>query len=275
MNFVRFFSFMIGIYKIICQATGKIYIGQSIDLVRRMSSYTRMSGSTYQIKLHRSRIKYGIESHTIEVVEECSIDMLNERERYWQDFHDACGKKGLNCILTKTNSKSGKMSDETKAKISSANKGRVFTVMTQEVKNKISNALTGLKHSKERAQAAAKRRIGNKSRTGQKLSPHEIEIIRKRATGNKYNLGRKATEETKIKMSAIRKGTTYSDEHKKNISIAKQRGGHHLARKVINIIDGTVYQCGKDAAESIGMNYSTFHNHITGYVKNKTPFRYV
>jgi group I intron endonuclease len=102
---------MIGVYKI-TNPTGKIYIGQAIDIERRFNEYRRMQGCKTQVILYRSLIKYGVDTHTFEVVVECEKEQLNYWERYYQDLFDSTGLMGLNCYLTKTNDKSGKLSEE-------------------------------------------------------------------------------------------------------------------------------------------------------------------
>lgn len=112
---------MIGIYKI-TSPSGRIYVGQSIDILTRWSSYIRWEGACLQPKLKRSFKKYGVDNHKFEVIEECVLDLLNERERYWQDYYNVL-EDGLNCILTKTKTRSGKMSKETRLKMSKAQSG--------------------------------------------------------------------------------------------------------------------------------------------------------
>jgi hypothetical protein len=101
---------IVGIYKII-SPTKRVYIGQTIDYYRRKNEYKNLKRD-YQIRLYNSIKKYGWETHKIELIEECPIEKLNERERYWQEFYDVLSVKGLNCIFTKTHSKSGKHSKE-------------------------------------------------------------------------------------------------------------------------------------------------------------------
>ena len=96
---------MIGIYKI-TNPKSKIYIGQSIDIEKRFKQYQSLCNSKSQTKLYRSLNKYGVENHIFEIIEECDLDLLNEKERYYQEFYD-CVNKGLNCRLTKSNNKSG------------------------------------------------------------------------------------------------------------------------------------------------------------------------
>lgn len=100
---------MIGIYKI-TNPKGKVYIGQTVDTDRREGVYKRLNCKG-QIKLYNSLVKYGFSEHIFEIIEECNVETLNERERYWQDFYNVL-KEGLNLKLTETSDRSGKMSKE-------------------------------------------------------------------------------------------------------------------------------------------------------------------
>ena len=103
-----------GIYKIV-NPNGKVYIGQSIDLYRRIKSYFGSNSAKNQVILKNSFNKYGVENHNFYIIEECSVESLNERERYWQDFYI---DNILNCKLTASKDKSGYCSQETKNNIS-------------------------------------------------------------------------------------------------------------------------------------------------------------
>ena len=107
---------MIGIYKII-NPKGKIYIGQSTNIGRRRKNYSRLQDCKNQPKLYNSLIKYSFSQHIFEVIEQCTVEQLNERERYWQDYYNVLSENGLNCRLTKTEDKSGHCSKETASKI--------------------------------------------------------------------------------------------------------------------------------------------------------------
>ena len=135
---------MIGIYKI-TSPSGKIYIGQSINIEKRFSNYYTLKKSTKnQIRLYNSFIKYQVENHIFEIIEECNIDLLNERERYWQEHFNVIGKNGLNCQLTNTLIKKKLVSFETKNKMSIAKKGKKQTI---EHKNKVTLSKIGRKLS--------------------------------------------------------------------------------------------------------------------------------
>jgi group I intron endonuclease len=86
-------KYMVGIYKI-TNPKGKIYIGQSTDIENRI-----YKGHKYNVgsgkKLKNSLSKYGFKNHKIEILEECSIEDLTERETYWILQYNSY-KNGLN-----------------------------------------------------------------------------------------------------------------------------------------------------------------------------------
>ena len=140
---------IIGIYKI-TNPQNKIYVGQSVNVKKRIKKYKTIKIYNQQPKLFNSIQKYGYENHKFEIIEECDINMLDEREIYWGECFNVLGSKGLNCRLG--NGK-GRLSEETKQKISKANKGRKYTE-EQKVKislNKMGNNAypKGLKRPKE------------------------------------------------------------------------------------------------------------------------------
>lgn len=106
---------MIGIYKIE-SPSGKIYIGQSINIQKRISGY-KQKGCKCQIKLSNSFKKYGIENHSFSVLEECNEQTLNNRERFYQELYNCIGPRGLNLRLTKDSDRSGRMSNEARARM--------------------------------------------------------------------------------------------------------------------------------------------------------------
>jgi group I intron endonuclease len=76
---------MVGIYKII-NPNGKIYIGQSINIPSRKNKYT-LNHTKGQPRISRSIKKYGWENHIFEIIEECSIEQLDEKETYWKQYY--------------------------------------------------------------------------------------------------------------------------------------------------------------------------------------------
>jgi len=125
---------MIGIYKI-TSPNNKIYIGQSVNIEKRFANYRNINKSARQKKLNASFKKYGIESHIFQIIEECSIENLNIRERYWQDFYNVVSKEGLNCQLTKTEDSKFMFSDDTinklkRFKMGKAQRDKIISVQS-------------------------------------------------------------------------------------------------------------------------------------------------
>lgn len=89
-------------------------------------------------------IKYGKENFTIDIIEICNtIKQLNERESYYINFYNSLSPNGYN-LTTGGNNK--KLSEETKKKISQANKGKK---RTEETKKKLSESHKGFIPSEE------------------------------------------------------------------------------------------------------------------------------
>lgn len=85
----------IGIYKI-TSPSDKIYIGQSINIEKRWKFYNSNAVNLKQhIKVYRSIQKYGVSEHKFEIIEECSEELLDEREIYWIKFYNSV-EEGLN-----------------------------------------------------------------------------------------------------------------------------------------------------------------------------------
>jgi len=178
---------MIGIYKI-TSPSGKIYIGQTTNFTKR-KNYYRNGAKPYQVRIHNSLQKYGYDAHTIEFIEQCLLENLNERERYWQDFYDVIGENGLNCRLTETKDKSGFISDESKSKMSVARQNRI---LTDKEKYRLKSLFLGRKHTEET------RLKMSESAKGRKFTAEHIAKLPQNQKG-KYRP--KASEATKIKQS--------------------------------------------------------------------------
>lgn len=77
---------MCGIYKITNNINNKCYIGQSIDIHRRWNAHKRQVVDNH---LCRAFKKHGIENFSFEIIEECTINELNEKEKYWIQYYDS------------------------------------------------------------------------------------------------------------------------------------------------------------------------------------------
>ena len=84
---------MIGIYKIENLINHKCYIGQAVDINRRWrkhrETYNEPKFPQYEYPLYRAMRKYGFENFSFEVLEECSREELNEKEKIYIEKYDA------------------------------------------------------------------------------------------------------------------------------------------------------------------------------------------
>ena len=225
---------MIGIYKI-TNPKGKVYIGQSVNIEKRFYMYSLVKNCENQLLLFRSFNKYGVSNHTFEIIEECSVKLLNERERYWQDFYNVL-ENGLNLRLTKTNDKSGSVSLDTKNKMSLAKKGKKLTE-EHKVNLKIARQNSdkyvykkGHKHSDE---------------TKEKMSLAKIGKSRKEFYENFV-----VSDETKLKLSLANKDK----------------------KEVLNLVTGIFYSSVKEASIAYNINYGTLRACLNKRRKNNTNF---
>jgi group I intron endonuclease len=104
---------IIGIYKI-TNPKDKVYIGQSTNVKRRKSQYYCFNSSSIGYKIKNSLKKYGPENHIFEIIEECTLEQLNEREIYWIKYYNSV-KRGLNIS---EGGGGGNMTEYVKSKIS-------------------------------------------------------------------------------------------------------------------------------------------------------------
>lgn len=183
---------MIGIYKI-TSPSGRVYIGQSVECEIRWKQY--LSTGKNQTKLYRSFQKHGKDAHTFEVIEECAINQLNNRERYWQDYYNVL-EEGLNCRLQHSDDKSGKMSKESLDK-----------------------------------RANTKRKLGQvpPSWKGKKQSK---EHIKKRINSRPKNIGKLISKGKKGKSNGL-EGRVYSDQEKEKLYKSRRKKILHIPTNTV------------------------------------------
>ena len=155
---------MIGIYKI-TSPTNKVYIGQSRDIEKRWIDHKRRGNRKNidaKYPLYISMYKHGVDTHTMEVIEECSFEELNNRERYWQDYYNVI-KEGLNAKLQEASGMPRVYSKEVRANISAKSKRLRHTEETKKkISIGISKAMKGVKKTEAHRKAISLSRIGVK-----------------------------------------------------------------------------------------------------------------
>lgn len=133
-----------GVYKITNIENGKVYIGSSKNINRRISDHIyllkkNIHGNTH---LQRAWNKYGEDKFEFLVMEMVSdINILLEREQKWMDFYKCYERDhGYNIFPIAGRSMGHKHTEETKRIISETNKGKVRSEVT---KRKMSYAQKG------------------------------------------------------------------------------------------------------------------------------------
>jgi group I intron endonuclease len=236
-----------GIYKI-TSPSNKIYIGQSVNIEKRFKGYLKdKTKYNKQHRLSNSINKYGAEKHVFEIIELCPESELNVKERYWQDYYDVIGENGLNCRLTKTIDRSGRLSTETINKIIKANTGRIASEETKKLLS-INNA---------------RPQLGKKGA----LSP---------------NFGRKLSEEHKLKISKSSKGKVMSEISRERISKSrlgiifsedtknKMRESSRSVKKIIDKNTGNIIFGIRQASKEIGIGVNILTDMLKGNRENTT-----
>ena len=77
------------IYKITNNINGKVYIGKTTKTVEERWKGHLKKMNYKKNKFYNALNKYGIDNFTIEEIEECDDDLLNEEEIYWINFYNS------------------------------------------------------------------------------------------------------------------------------------------------------------------------------------------
>lgn len=131
------------IYKII-SPTGKIYIGKSTNIDKRINTYKGLNCKKQPL-IYNSLLKYGFSAHTINILYEGenTLKELNEIEIYFIGFFDSFylkNKNGMNLTLGGDGGFGRKISEEHKEKIRNFNRNRVREKHSEETKKLISES---------------------------------------------------------------------------------------------------------------------------------------
>lgn len=232
------------IYKI-TSPNNKVYIGQTINFEQRCRKY-KYQAFKGQIKLWNNCQKYLWNPiNTIEIIEICRRDILDERERYWINEYNSY-IDGLNADLGGKTRKGFKHSEQTKEKLRKANLGKKHSDETRkkmseigknksdETKKKMSESHKGKKITDEH------KKLISVSNTGRKLTDEQKEKISKANIGNKKMLGKTHNDETKKKISESKKGVS---------NVSKKV-------KIICVTTGEIYDSATDAGKILGFRQS-------------------
>ena len=236
-----------GIYKI-TSPSGKIYIGQSVNINARFGVYKNGRKSN-QPKLYRSFDKYGIDAHKFEIIVQGDFNyyLLDELERHYIQLYNSLNV-GLNCTSGGHGSRGYKITEESRRKRRLSFKGRK---LSEQTKKKLS--------------AAAKMR---------KPIPYTEERREKMRIAG---LNRTHSEETKLKIRNSKLGTKMSEETRKKMS-EQRKVAEYGRKKTICTKTNKIWNSGKVCWEELYQNifsYSYFKSMLNGSRKNLTSIEYL
>lgn len=206
-----------GIYKIESPG-GSVYIGQSIEIFTRWAFHKKMHSSSKQYKLYNSLKKYGVSNHSFSIIHllpnDVDIKTLVTYEQFCMDQFREAGYSLLNLREAGSN---GKVSEDTKRRISEANKGHVAHNL-------------GKKHSDEtrKKMSISRRKWKITKETGIKISQALKGVAKSEEHKSKIKLFKKGhvrSLETRLKQSATMTGRPqgpHSEATKKKLSEARK-----------------------------------------------------
>lgn len=188
---------MSGVYQIICEKTGHLYVGGSKSPKRRWSRhrYLLNKGHHKNIRLQDAWKTYGETSFSFALIEACDERDLREREQWWIDNTEPSLLFNLNLDADMPPSQTGNRWKKTKEailKTSTALKGRKSGPRSPETKRKLSDSLSGRSLSLEHRQNLSTAAIGKK------MSDAARQKMSEKA---KQRVGRTVSEETRKKIA--------------------------------------------------------------------------
>jgi group I intron endonuclease len=163
-----------GIYKLTNKETGRVYVGATKNLESRWDSHfnalIRQDHANYL--LQQDCMKYGLYVFKFEVIEQCKVEDLKEREQFWIDHYGGIeSDKTYNLLDSRT--------------------------ALPEVVEKRRKGMIGKKRSQEFKERRKEQMLGNKLMAGK---IHSDETKQKIGEANSVALkGHKQSEDTKNK----------------------------------------------------------------------------
>lgn len=189
-----------GIYSITC-TNGHRYIGSAMNLRARFGAHRQSlrRGDHVNTHLQRAWNLYGEDAFVFEVLEECEIPRLIEREQWWID----AGQPEYNLCPTAGSCLGRKATPETRAKQSASMMGK---------KTKLG--------CKESAETRAKKSASMKGKP--KSAEHRANLSAALMGRKTWNKGKPMRPETKAKLSVAHTGKKASAEHRANQTAAQR-----------------------------------------------------
>ena len=214
---------------------GKVYIGQTVQKLKNRlyahcndSFYVKDSG----FNNHKSRAIRKYMTFEVEVLYQ-GDDLDIQEINYIKEYNSTNQEYGYN--IESGGSLNKIVSEETKRKISEANKGRIVSEETRRKMSEAQKGHKGIKHSEE-----TKRKISESSK------------------------GIKHSEEHKRKIGESNKGKIFSEEHKRKI--AKSNAKSIIVTELSTGIE-TKFDCVKFASEFYNISSPAISGVLRGITK--------
>ena len=207
-----------GIYTITNTANGKLYIGSAVDIPARWRNhrYLLRKGTHTSRHLQRAYLKYGCESFSFAVILLCDEwNLILYEQRAIDTYNPA-----YNSVMTAGRNTGMRHSEESKAKMSAALKGRV-----SPKKGRILGPLSDEHKAKLRAAWAQKKASG---------FVWKSETLSRRSEALK---GRPLSSETKAKISSAKLGKKLTEAHKAAIGFAHTGLTYNSKNKRTDIVE--------------------------------------
>lgn len=224
-----------GIYGIVNQHRGNIYIGQAYDINKRWIRHkSELNLNKHHCKhLQNSWNKYEYSTFELIVLEKLEdYNQLTLSEQFWMDYFKFIGMNLYNVLPAKRSHLGIKRSEETKQKISISNSGKKRTA---EIKQAISDRQFGSKRNPHSEETKQKMSLSSK---GKKKSPEHAIKCREQLVKNRETCLKKVVETLSKQWTiecpngniiTITNLTNFCREHKLNVAclheVLKQKHG--------------------------------------------------
>ena len=136
-----------GIYQLKNKVNGKIYIGQSRDIYMRWTKHKNTAfnknSKDYDVLLYKAIRKYGWDNFEKSIIETCSIEELDEKEKYYIEKYKSYDTTNIGYNLRyggQHGALCNGLSEEARKKISQSHMGKTWT---EEHKKRHSKLMSG------------------------------------------------------------------------------------------------------------------------------------
>jgi group I intron endonuclease len=268
------------LYVITNLVNGKQYVGIAVGFGRRCREHISGHGSKI---VYQAIQKYGIDNLRFEAWYEGDEQWIRTMERRAILALDAMAPSGYNLTFGGEGSLGWRASEETRRKMSEARKGKKLGPHSEETRQKISEAHKGKKCSPEEAarlrelcgrgadHPCAKSVTVNGVRYGCMKDAADglgvcTSTVRELVKNGKTAYMAFDRKEHGRRIGLASRGRKASPEARRRMSESRRGAKSHRARRVL--VDGVQYECIRDAADALRVNYSTLKWRLRKYAKS-------